>query len=108
MPGFGRLALGRSVFVHEPTDASGVKPPSEWRDRCLTSVRPGSRTGCAIRDVDDRVPESPLRLARMIDRADASPGTPEIRLTDLTKHFREVRAVDRVSMDIRPGEFFSM
>ena len=44
----------------------------------------------------------------MIDRADGTPGTPEIRLTDLTKHFREVRAVDRVSMDIRPGEFFSM
>ena len=41
----------------------------------------------------------------MIDR---SHGTPEIRLTDLTKHFREVRAVDRVSMDIRSGEFFSM
>ena len=41
----------------------------------------------------------------MIDRSD---GTPEIRLTDLTKHFRDVRAVDRVSMDIRPGEFFSM
>ncbi len=41
----------------------------------------------------------------MIDRAD---GTPEIRLTDLTKHFRDVRAVDRVTMDIRPGEFFSM
>jgi spermidine/putrescine transport system ATP-binding protein len=41
----------------------------------------------------------------MIDRAD---GTPEIRLTDLTKHFRDVRAVDRVSMDIQPGEFFSM
>jgi spermidine/putrescine transport system ATP-binding protein len=41
----------------------------------------------------------------MIDRSD---GTPEIRLTDLTKHFREVRAVDRISMDIRSGEFFSM
>jgi putative spermidine/putrescine transport system ATP-binding protein len=39
---------------------------------------------------------------------DASAGTPEIRLTDLTKQFREVRAVDRVSLDIRPGEFFSM
>ena len=43
----------------------------------------------------------------MIDD-DGTPGTPEIRLTDLTKHFREVRAVDRVSMDIRSGEFFSM
>ena len=41
----------------------------------------------------------------MIDRSD---GTPEIRLTDLTKHFRDVHAVDRVSMDIRSGEFFSM
>jgi spermidine/putrescine transport system ATP-binding protein len=41
----------------------------------------------------------------MIDRAD---GLPEIRLTELAKHFRDVRAVDRVSLDIRPGEFFSM
>ena len=41
----------------------------------------------------------------MIDRSD---GSPEIRLTELTKHFREVRAVDRVSIDIQPGEFFSM
>jgi spermidine/putrescine transport system ATP-binding protein len=41
----------------------------------------------------------------MIERADA---TPEIRLTDLSKHFREVRAVDQVSLDIRTGEFFSM
>jgi spermidine/putrescine transport system ATP-binding protein len=39
---------------------------------------------------------------------DPSPGTPEIRLTDLSKQFRDVRAVDRVSLDIRPGEFFSM
>ena len=44
----------------------------------------------------------------MIDRADGASGTPEIRLTELTKHFRDVRAVDRVSMDIRTGEFFSM
>ena len=41
----------------------------------------------------------------MIERQD---GTPEIRLTELTKHFRDVRAVDRISMDIRSGEFFSM
>ncbi|HEX5825714.1 MAG TPA: ABC transporter ATP-binding protein [Candidatus Limnocylindrales bacterium] len=41
----------------------------------------------------------------MIERQD---GTPEIRLTELTKHFRDVRAVDQVSMDIRSGEFFSM
>ena len=41
----------------------------------------------------------------MIDRSD---GAPEIRITDLSKHFREVRAVDRVSLDIRTGEFFSM
>jgi spermidine/putrescine transport system ATP-binding protein len=39
---------------------------------------------------------------------DPSAGTPEIRITDLSKHFREVRAVDRVSLDIRTGEFFSM
>ena len=47
----------------------------------------------------------------MIERADethGTSGTPEIRLTDLTKHFRDVRAVDRISLDIRTGEFFSM
>ena len=44
----------------------------------------------------------------MSDPLDGSSGSPEIRLTDLTKHFREVRAVDRVSMDIHAGEFFSM
>ena len=41
----------------------------------------------------------------MTERAD---GAPEIRLTDLAKHFRDVRAVDRVSLDIGTGEFFSL
>jgi spermidine/putrescine transport system ATP-binding protein len=41
----------------------------------------------------------------MTERAD---GAPEIRLTDLAKHFREVRAVDDVSLDIGTGEFFSL
>jgi spermidine/putrescine transport system ATP-binding protein len=41
----------------------------------------------------------------MVDRPD---GLPEIRLTDLAKHFREVRAVDGVTLDIRSGEFFSL
>jgi spermidine/putrescine transport system ATP-binding protein len=33
---------------------------------------------------------------------------PEIRLVDLTKLFGDVRAVDRVSLDIGSGEFFSL
>jgi spermidine/putrescine transport system ATP-binding protein len=33
---------------------------------------------------------------------------PEIQLLGLEKRFREVRAVDGVSLDIAPGEFFSM
>ncbi len=33
---------------------------------------------------------------------------PEIRLCDLTKQYREVRAVDDVSLEIRTGEFFSL
>jgi spermidine/putrescine transport system ATP-binding protein len=44
-------------------------------------------------------------VAAVIEPAD---GTPEIRLSGLSKHFREVRAVDEVSLDIRSGEFFSM
>jgi spermidine/putrescine transport system ATP-binding protein len=41
----------------------------------------------------------------MTERAE---GAPEIRLTDLAKHFRDVRAVDDVSLDIGTGEFFSL
>ena len=41
----------------------------------------------------------------MTERAD---GAPEVRLTDLAKHFRDVRAVDDVSLDIGTGEFFSL
>jgi spermidine/putrescine transport system ATP-binding protein len=34
--------------------------------------------------------------------------SPEIQLLDLEKHFREVRAVDGVSLEVRAGEFFSL
>ncbi|MEA2610812.1 MAG: hypothetical protein QOG32_538, partial [Chloroflexota bacterium] len=33
---------------------------------------------------------------------------PEIQLIDLEKRFREVRAVDAVSLEIAAGEFFSL
>jgi spermidine/putrescine transport system ATP-binding protein len=38
----------------------------------------------------------------------ATDGAPEIRLIDLEKRFGDVRAVDGVSIDIAPGEFFSL
>jgi spermidine/putrescine transport system ATP-binding protein len=38
----------------------------------------------------------------------AASTAPEIRLVELTKEFREIRAVDRVSLDIDAGEFFSL
>src|SRR3954463_2764313 len=34
--------------------------------------------------------------------------SPEIALLDLEKRFRDVRAVDGVTLDIGPGEFFSL
>jgi len=37
-----------------------------------------------------------------------APASPEIALLDLQKRFREVRAVDGVSLEIRSGEFFSL
>jgi ABC-type Fe3+/spermidine/putrescine transport system ATPase subunit len=36
------------------------------------------------------------------------PTSPEVQLVDLEKRFREVRAVDGVSLEIRTGEFFSL
>jgi phosphate transport system ATP-binding protein len=38
----------------------------------------------------------------------ASPTSPEIQLLDLEKRFREVRAVDGVSLEVNAGEFFSL
>ena len=36
------------------------------------------------------------------------PTSPEIQLLNLEKHFRDVRAVDGVSLDVLGGEFFSL
>jgi spermidine/putrescine transport system ATP-binding protein len=38
----------------------------------------------------------------------AAGAVPDIRLVELTKRFREIVAVDAVSLDIRAGEFFSL
>jgi spermidine/putrescine transport system ATP-binding protein len=47
---------------------------------------------------------------RMDDRGPArrATGGPEVRLVELTKRFGELVAVDRVSLDIPAGEFFSL
>jgi len=37
-----------------------------------------------------------------------SEGVPEIRLSSVSKRFRDVRAVDDISLEIRSGEFFSL
>jgi spermidine/putrescine transport system ATP-binding protein len=40
--------------------------------------------------------------------ASPDPTSPEIQIQDLEKHFREIRAVDGVSIDVLSGEFFSL
>ncbi len=40
--------------------------------------------------------------------AQPDPTSPEIQLLDLEKHFREIRAVDGVSLEVHAGEFFSL
>jgi spermidine/putrescine transport system ATP-binding protein len=40
--------------------------------------------------------------------AQPDPTSPEIQLQNLEKHFREIRAVDGVSLDVFAGEFFSL
>jgi spermidine/putrescine transport system ATP-binding protein len=40
--------------------------------------------------------------------AQAVPASPEIQLLDLEKRFREIRAVDGVSLEVVSGEFFSL
>src|SRR5207253_5702019 len=62
-------------------------------------------------DARDTVPEPSTRLAATDGRTWMTDGPvtlPEIRLVDLSKHFQDVRAVDSISMDIQPGEFFSL
>jgi spermidine/putrescine transport system ATP-binding protein len=40
--------------------------------------------------------------------AQPDPTSPEIQLQNLEKHFREIRAVDGVSLEVLSGEFFSL
>ena len=40
--------------------------------------------------------------------AQPDPTLPEIQLQNLEKHFREIRAVDGVSLEVQSGEFFSL
>jgi spermidine/putrescine transport system ATP-binding protein len=40
--------------------------------------------------------------------AQPDPTSPEIQLQNLEKHFREIRAVDGVTLDVFSGEFFSL
>ncbi|MCK6552807.1 ATP-binding cassette domain-containing protein, partial [Myxococcota bacterium] len=44
----------------------------------------------------------------MISERPAPSATPAIRFTEVSRHFGEVRAVDRVSFDIQDGELFTL
>src|SRR4029079_2456704 len=48
------------------------------------------------------------RLAFRTMTSPPVPSSPEIQLLDLEKRFREVRAVDGVSLEVGAGEFFSL
>jgi spermidine/putrescine transport system ATP-binding protein len=63
----------------------------------MTSVGPNGRVKIASR-------------ATAAGPADAAPpaATPDVRLVELTKRFREIVAVNAVSLDIQIGEFFSL
>jgi spermidine/putrescine transport system ATP-binding protein len=54
----------------------------------------------------DATGPGPGRAAAASAAPDTAPA--EIRLIDLQKRFGEVRAVDGVTVDVRPGEFFSL
>ena len=69
----------------------------ECRLAGMTSVGPNGRVKIASR-------------ATAAGLADAAPpaATPDVRLVELTKRFREIVAVDAVSLDVQIGEFFSL
>jgi len=51
---------------------------------------------------------APPRILAGTLGAPAVDGIPDVRLVELTKRFREIVAVDGISLDIRAGEFFSL
>jgi spermidine/putrescine transport system ATP-binding protein len=71
------------------------------------SAEPGTRAGPAFSG-------APAALASAADTGRAGSGmtpdgsSPDVRLVDLTKRFRDLTAVDAISIDIAAGEFFSL
>jgi spermidine/putrescine transport system ATP-binding protein len=69
----------------------------ECRLASAASAAPGGQAEAA----QGGVPANPIVTA-------TGGATPDVRLIELTKRFREIVAVDAISLDIRVGEFFSL
>ena len=82
--------------------------------RCRGSRLARSRPGDELDTVSDRARRAPVALdgtrrmhvrepSRRLPRMTVSEAVPEIRLSGVSKRFRDVRAVDDISLEIRPG-----
>jgi spermidine/putrescine transport system ATP-binding protein len=75
------------------------------------SAAPGWRAGAAPPGILASATGALAGGAPAVDsstRAPARGAIPDVRLIELTKHYREIVAVDAISLDIRAGEFFSL
>jgi ABC-type Fe3+/spermidine/putrescine transport system ATPase subunit len=50
----------------------------------------------------------PVSVTTIATEQTAEPSTPAVRVTHLTKRYRDVLALDDVSLEIRTGEFLSI
>ena len=72
-----------------------------------TFVRPRRPVRCVARDARQQGTATSASLRNAMTSQLIAP-SPEIQLLDLEKRFREVRAVDGVSLEVGAGEFFSL
>ena len=80
----------------------------ERRRQCTPAPSRGApEPRCVARDAWRHEPAGSASLRNAMTSQPAT-GSPEIALLDLEKRFKEVCAVDGVSLEIAAGEFFSL
>jgi ABC-type branched-subunit amino acid transport system ATPase component/ABC-type branched-subunit amino acid transport system permease subunit len=81
---------------------------SSWRDRIVRALAHRAGIDLEADDVDGRSDE-PARLASMVTFAKpTSSGAAMLSASNLTKRFGGLIAVDRVSLDVHPGEIVGL
>jgi spermidine/putrescine transport system ATP-binding protein len=97
--------------LSRPASLDPVTRVANLREECSLaddgSAEPGTRAGPASSGAP-AAPQSAAVTGSAAGGTNPGGSIPDVRLVDLTKRFRDLTAVDAISIDIAAGEFFSL